>query len=206
MEELSKNAHWENVYNTKKFEEVSWYIDTPTYFVKLISDLSIPKDANIIDIGCGESKLLENLHQKGYHHLSGLDISQKSIEKNKITFSHLTPNINWIVADISTFEPSEKYYLWHDRAVFHFLTEDNEINHYKEIVSNNITHHGYFILSTFSKNGPLKCSGLEIKQYNHEDIEKTFGENFDILHQEYIEHQTPFDTIQNFQVSVLKRK
>ena len=114
--------------------------------------------------------------------------------------------INWIVADISTFEPSGKYYLWHDRAVFHFLTDDNHINHYKEIVSNNIPHHGYFILSTFSKNGPLKCSGLEIKQYNHEDIENIFGENFDILHQEYIEHQTPFDTIQNFQVSVLKRK
>ena len=82
MKETSKRAHWENVYDTKKFEEVSWYIDNPSYFINLINDLSIPKDAKIIDIGCGESRLLENLHQKEYHQLSGLDISQKSIEKN----------------------------------------------------------------------------------------------------------------------------
>lgn len=203
---MSKTAHWENVYTNKNFEEVSWYQENPKFFIELIQSLNIAKSASIIDIGCGESRLLANLHQLGFHQLTGLEISSKAIEKNKINFQHLQPAIKWIIADVCQFKATETYDLWHDRAVFHFLTDKNDIQTYVDLVSNSLVSGALFILSTFSKNGPLKCSGLEITQYNHEDVEALFAANFEIIEQSYHDHATPFNTIQNFQTSILKRK
>ncbi|MEI6311360.1 MAG: class I SAM-dependent methyltransferase [Bacteroidota bacterium] len=206
MNVVDKLKHWEQVYNTKSFEEVSWYQDTPSYFLKLIANLNIPKEAPIIDVGCGESKLLYHLYLEGYHHLSGLDISSVAIEKNIKNYSHLQPSIEWICNDICTFLPRKKYFLWYDRAVFHFLRETPEIETYIQLTTNYIEKGGYLILSTFSKNGPLKCSGLDISSYNHEDIALLFESNFEVIYQSYHDHETPFNTLQNFQTSILKRK
>lgn len=206
MSELDKASHWEKVYASKKFEEVSWYQENPSFFLALIQSLNLDKKAAIIDVGCGESKLIQNLHQLGYFNLSGLDISTTVISKNQDNFAHLLPEVQWIATNITLFNPGQKYRLWHDRAVFHFLTESIEIKNYVQLCANSIESGGYLILSTFSKNGPLKCSGLEIVQYNHEDIQELFAANFDIISQSYHDHETPFATIQNFQTSVLKRK
>lgn len=206
MEEINQKAHWENVYKQKKFEEVSWYLENPTFFVDLIQSLNLPMDAAIIDVGCGESRLLESLHQLGYHQLTGVDISELSIAKNRQQFAHLTPAIKWIACDITNFSSEQSFRLWHDRAVFHFLTKPEEIEKYIQLVRKYIVSGGYFVLSSFSKNGPLKCSGLEIKQYNHEDIAEVFATDFEVLTQTYMNHTTPFNSVQNFQVSVLKKK
>lgn len=206
MNHIDKVNHWEKVYANKSFEEVSWYQDKPSYFIDLINKLNLPKDAAIIDVGCGESKLLENLHKNGYHHLTGVDISSLAIEKNKKNFSHLQPAIEWIASDICLFSPKENFMLWHDRAVFHFLRDPSEIEIYIQLTTKHIEKGGYLMLSTFSKNGPLKCSGLDISSYNHEDIALLFEPNFEITYQSYHDHETPFNTLQNFQTSILKRK
>lgn len=198
MSDFNRKNHWENIYQTKELNEVSWYQPTPTTSLNFIHKMNISKDSKIIDIGGGDSFLVDNLLEQGYKNITVLDISEAAIQKAKIRLGKNASKINWIVSDITQFEPTEKYDFWHDRAVFHFLTNENDINKYLELVRNNLNGNGKLLIGTFSETGPTKCSGIEIKQYSSELLKDTFK---DILLPEFCEninHPTPFDTVQNF--------
>jgi 2-polyprenyl-3-methyl-5-hydroxy-6-metoxy-1,4-benzoquinol methylase len=197
MTTTDRKSHWENIYSTKNLNEVSWYQPTPETSLDFIKKLNLNLDANIIDIGGGDSFLVDNLIQLGYINITVLDISEKAIERAKERLGNNAQNVKWIVLDINDFEPTETYDLWHDRAAFHFLTGLKEINHYTKIVTQHLNLNGYVILGTFSKKGPLKCSGISITQYNVEDLITTFRD-LRLIESKAIEHATPFDTTQNF--------
>ena len=196
--------HWENVYNTKKENEVSWYQNTPQKSIDLIKSINLDLESNIIDVGAGDSRLVDNLISLGFKNITVLDISSKSIEKAKIRLGEKSELINWVVSDINDFQSDATYDLWHDRAAFHFLKSTKKIKSYIKLVNKLINKKGNLIVATFSKKGPLKCSGLEISQYDSKEISELF-ENFKLNHSEIYIHKTPFNTNQEFIYNILSK-
>ena len=203
---LDKKGHWENVFATKKETEVSWYQQKPETSIQFFVENNISKDAKIIDIGGGDSYLIDNLLELGYTNLFLLDISANAIERIKNRLGVKSEKVTFIVSDILDFQPKTTFDVWHDRASFHFLTTEKEIEMYKNLVSNSISENGFMFLGTFSENGPLKCSGLEITQYSEAKFERIFGTNFSKMNCFAENHQTPFDTTQNFIFCTFKKK
>ena len=195
---MKKRDHWENVFSTKTETEVSWYQQYPQASVDFIKNLQVPFDAKIIDVGGGDSYLIDALLALGYTNLYLLDISSKAIERIKNRLKERASKVTFIVSDILDFVPSTSFYVWHDRASFHFLTEHQDIEKYQSIVSKALVTHGKLIIGTFSDDGPKKCSGLNITQYNEATITQLFESNFVKTACVLEDHQTPFDTIQNF--------
>ena len=202
----NKKSHWENVFATKQPNEVSWTQEYPKTAMDYLENLKLSKTANIIDIGGGDSNLVDALLDKGYQNIWVLDISEFALERAKKRLGDKAHLVHWIVSDITEFKPEVKFDFWHDRAVFHFLTEEESINKYVAIIGNAINQNGNFLLGTFSENGPLKCSGLEIKQYSENAMKQTFNENFEAIKCFTENHTTPFDTTQNFQFCGFKKK
>ena len=201
---MSYKEHWEKVYETKSPHEVSWTQEIPETSLRLIKETNIAKDAAIIDIGGGDSKLVDFLLEEGFTNLTVLDISANALERAKKRLGEKASFVQWIVSDINEFNPTRQYAIWHDRAVFHFVTDEDNIKRYVDMVSKFTSEQ--FILGTFSENGPLKCSGLEIKQYNQEKLNHLFGHSFDLNNCFTEDHKTPFDTIQNFIFASFKRR
>ncbi len=195
MNSESKN-HWETVYETKSPNEVSWTQEVPTTSLDFIRGFNLPKTASIIDVGGGDSKLVDFLLEEGYENITVLDISAKALEKAQLRLGEKSKKVTWIVSDICDFDPKTKFDLWHDRAAFHFLTSEEQIKKYATLVKNNVTD--YLTIGTFSKDGPKKCSGLEIKQYDKDSIVTLFEEAFQNINCITENHTTPFETVQNF--------
>lgn len=195
---MDRKEHWENIYNTKTLEEVSWYQRNPTTSLDFIKQFNVPTIAKIIDVGGGDSFLVDKLLELGYTDITVLDISSSALERAKQRLGSKAENVKWIVADASMFKPIEKYDFWHDRAAFHFLTEGKDINNYINTVHQSIKPNGILILGTFSEQGPKKCSGIEIKQYSENSMTSLLSNFFQKIRCITIDHQTPFDTIQNF--------
>ena len=187
-----------NIYQNKNLIDVSWYQPKPTTSLAFFQNLNVPKNAKIIDIGGGYSYLIDNLLEMGYTNLFLLDISSNAVQKIKSRLGAKAENVTFIVSDILDFLPKTTFDVWHDRASFHFLTSENEISTYKNLVSNSINKNGFLFMGTFSENGPLKCSGLEITQYSESKFETIFGVDFEKIKCFTENHQTPFDTVQNF--------
>ena len=196
---------YQQVYQNKNEDEVSWFQKTPDTSIEIINSIKIKKQSKIIDVGSGRSRLFKNLIEQGYNNLTYLDISESAAKKSKIFLGQESKNIEWIVEDVLNFEPKQNFDVWHDRAVFHFLTEQNQIKKYVDLVSRNISNNGYLIIGTFSEQGPLKCSGLKVSRYSESLIKTTFIESFTLLNSFKIDHSTPFNTTQNFLFSVLKK-
>jgi SAM-dependent methyltransferase len=192
---MSTKSHWEKIYSEKSPQEVSWTQEIPETSIEFFNEFKLSKTSPIIDIGGGESKFVDFLLAEGYQNISVLDISENALKRAKDRLGKKSKNIEWIVCDINDFNPKKKYALWHDRAVFHFLTSNVEINRYVENVKQNSEN---FIVGTFSTSGPKKCSGLEISQYDKNLLSKLFEESMTINKVEYINHITPFETTQNF--------
>jgi len=192
---MSTKSHWEKIYSEKSPQEVSWTQDVPETSIEFFNDFKLSKTSPIIDVGGGESKFVDYLLEEGYQDISVLDISENAIKRAKDRLGKKSKNIKWIVCDINDFKPMKKYALWHDRAVFHFLTSDININKYVENVK---LYSENFIVGTFSTSGPKKCSGLDITQYNKSLLSKLFEEFMAIKKIEHINHITPFETTQNF--------
>ena len=191
-------THWEKIYTTKQLNEVSWYQPVPQTSLHLIENIQINKDDAIIDIGGGDSFLVDNLLQQGFTDVTVLDISGAAINRAKVRLGDLANKVSWIESNIIDFNPEKEYALWHDRAAFHFLNQAEDVKKYLQIVSKAMNKDGHMILGTFSDKGPLKCSGIEITQYTDESLTSIFSDDFDKINCEYIDHPTPFDTIQNF--------
>ncbi len=197
MSDFNRKEHWENIYSTKALNEVSWYQPTPETSLSIIEETNTAKDAAIIDIGGGDSFLVDHLLKAGYTNVTVLDVSEQAIERAKTRLGNDANKVKWICIDAAQFNPTEQYDLWHDRAAFHFLNESTEIKHYVNTVNSNLSENGNLVIGTFAKDGPLKCSGIEISQYDAEDLATTFTEL--TLKESYkVAHPTPFDTIQNF--------
>lgn len=198
MENFDRKKHWENVYQTKELKEVSWYQPTPITSLDFIKEFNVPKTAKIIDIGGGDSFLVDSLLDLGYTDVTVLDISSAAIERSKQRLAEKAQNVKWIVADAAAFNPTEKYDFWHDRAAFHFLTDEQDISSYLKIAEQNINSSGVLVIGTFSEDGPKKCSGINIKQYSESSMTERLKALFEKINCIRVEHQTPFDTTQNF--------
>lgn len=199
-----RKEHWETVYNTKQPNEVSWTQEIPTTSLNFIRSFGLPKTASIIDIGGGDSKLADHLLQEGYTDITVLDISEKALERARARLGAASEQVKWIVSDITNFKPTQTYDIWHDRAAFHFLTTPEQIGQYVQTAREAVT--GYVAIGTFSKNGPLKCSGLPITQYSEEQLQDTLSAGFEKMQCITEDHTTPFNTMQNFLFCSFKRK
>ena len=193
---MNKKDHWEKVYGDKAPDAVSWYAPHLETSLNLIDQASANKSAAVIDIGGGDSKLVDYLLEKGYSDITVLDISEKSLERAKNRLGEKSKKVNWIVSDIKSFHPIRKYDLWHDRAAFHFLTTEEEVRSYLSIVRSSVK--GYIIVGTFSTSGPNICSGLSVKQYDDKQLSKMFMDGFRKLKCLKVDHTTPFQTKQSF--------
>lgn len=200
---MSNKEHWEHIYTTKTPQEVSWTQEVPQTSLDLIAKFDLPKFAKIIDIGGGDSLLVDHLLDLGYTNLSVLDISENAINRAKKRLGDKADKVTWIVMDITKFSPKESYDLWHDRAVFHFLTTNIHKEFYLDKLAKYTRH---CVLATFSKKGPLKCSGLEITQYSMADINTIFSPRFEIMELFNEDHTTPFHTTQNFTFARMTKK
>lgn len=207
MNGSSTKQHWEDIYQTKDtLHDVSWYQDIPKTSIDLILSTKTDKDGNIIDVGGGDSKLVDKLLEPGFKNVLVLDISAKALQKAKTRLGERAESVTWIEADILEFDTESRFDIWHDRAAFHFLTKEEDIARYVELAGKFIKPSGYLIVSTFSMNGPKKCSGLDITQYSEDSIKKTFQKDF--IHARSFEeiHTTSFNTKQNFLFNLFKRK
>lgn len=192
----NRKKHWETVYETKNPNQVSWTQETPKTSLELIQSFGLSKRARIIDVGGGDSKLVDHLLDQGFENITVLDISLKALEKAKQRLGERAKKVTWVVSDITAFKPERPFDLWHDRAAFHFLTTPEQIEKYKTIARTWVT--GYLIIGTFSENGPEKCSGLEIQQYSEAQLTAAFENGFEKMRCVIEDHKTPFDTVQNF--------
>ena len=197
MTNSTKN-HWNNIYSTKKLNQVSWYQPIPQVSLDFIESLNFSKDAPILDVGGGDSFLCDNLIELGYSNITVLDISDVAIQRAKRRLGNNANKVSWIVSDILNFEPKEKYAIWHDRAVFHFLRENEKINKYLHSLLEGLVENGRMILGAFAENGPTRCCALDVKRYSFEDFNNLFCDRFTIVKTLNSIHNTPFDTEQSF--------
>lgn len=196
--------HWESIYKEKGPQEVSWTQEVPTPSLKFIERVGLPKDASIIDIGGGDSKLVDHLLERGYEDLSVLDLSEKALSKAKERLGGRAEEVDWIASDVLEFEPQRTYDLWHDRATFHFLTEKEQTDRYLKLVEKAASN--YLLIATFSDRGPEKCSGLPVERYDEEKLERLFGEHFEKMETWRETHVTPGGKEQEFLFYTAVRK
>lgn len=192
-------THWENIYAVKAPTEVSWYREHLDNSLKMILQTKTAKSGTIIDIGGGSSTLVDDLFKKGFSNLSVLDISANAIETSRERLGKRAEKVEWIVADITNVSLPENYYdVWHDRAVFHFLTETEDRKKYVELVMRSLKVGGHIIVASFGLNGPAKCSGLDVVRYSPETMRDEFGKHFKLVKSLNETHHTPFGTTQEF--------
>jgi 2-polyprenyl-3-methyl-5-hydroxy-6-metoxy-1,4-benzoquinol methylase len=177
---------------------MSWAEEYPKISLSFINSFNLPKTADIIDVGGGDSKLADFLLDAGYVNITVLDISENSIERAKKRLGKKAKKITWIVQNILEFDTDRQFDCWHDRAAFHFLTSPDQILKYAELAKQFVKTNGYMVISTFSENGPEKCSGLTIKQYNQDRLSLAFTDGFKKINCISQNHETPFKTIQSF--------
>ena len=200
---MDNKKHWENIYQKKEIDGVSWYQKIPSESLQLIKKYSISNSDKIIDIGCGKSFLADNLLELNYTNISLVDISSNALKEVKQRLQN--KSLNFIETDILNFNSNDKYDIWHDRAVFHFITNRQGIEKYISLCNKYINNNGILIIGTFAEDGPLKCSGLEIKRYSVDQISGLFEESFELVESFKMLHKTPFDTEQSFLFCVLRK-
>jgi 2-polyprenyl-3-methyl-5-hydroxy-6-metoxy-1,4-benzoquinol methylase len=196
---VDSKSHWEKVYRTKQPDEVSWYRPHLDVSLQLIEEASPDRDAQIIDVGGGESTLVDDLLARGYHNLSILDVSLTALVVAKERLGASADTVNWLSGDVTTIAfTRHQYDVWHDRAVFHFLTESKERAAYVRQVAHAVKPGGQVIVATFGPEGPTKCSGLDVVRYDPSALHDEFGPSFQLVKHLTELHQTPAGSIQQF--------
>lgn len=198
MVNTERKLYWEHIYETRALSEVGWYQQVPVTSLQLVSQFHIPLTAKIIDVGGGDSYLVDHLLGLGYRDITVLDISETAIARAKARLGGKASSVKWIVADAADFCPPEKYDFWHDRAAFHFLTTDAEVERYIETAQRFINAGGIMVVGTFAENGPKKCSGLDIRQYSEETMTSLIGRYFEKIKCFPVDHRTPSNVIQHY--------
>lgn len=201
-----RKAHWEEVYSTKRETEVSWFQETPALSLALIREYAPDKDASIIDIGGGASALIRELRRGGYSDLSVLDISAVALARAKANSGSDAAGIEWIVADITEWKPARRWRVWHDRAVFHFLTDSASQDAYVRALNAATSPGAIAIISGFAPDGPEKCSGLPVVRYDAHSLSSRIGAGFELLSEKREAHQAPSGFVQKFYYAVLRKR
>ncbi|MDF1697106.1 MAG: class I SAM-dependent methyltransferase [Saprospiraceae bacterium] len=191
--------HWQNIYQNKSDSEVSWTENYPDIAIDYIKKIQLPKESSIIDIGGGTSRFVDALLEMGYTNITVLDISKAALDRSKERLRETSTEVNWIVSNVVEFKPEMTYDFWYDRAVFHFLTNPSDISSYVDIVGKALNPKGNLLVGTFSENGPLKCSGLEVTRYSKAELEHVFSDTMKVNTSFKHIHTTPFGTTQEFQ-------
>lgn len=202
---MGNKAHWERIYETKAPNTVSWYQAHATKSLQLIDSTGLEKSARIIDIGAGVSTFVDDLLDTGYESVTLLDISAVALQNTRKRLGALEGKVSWIEGDVTNTKlPSKAYDLWHDRAVFHFLTAPSDRHSYVEQLKRTVREGGFAIIATFGPHGPLKCSELDIIRYSPTELEEVLGHGFELVVSEFDEHLTPKGTIQEFTYCLFK--
>lgn len=202
---MDKSEFWDDIYQKKDEEQQSWFQEKPEKSLEMIDELNLSKDSSIIDIGGGESRLVDYLLERQFTDISLLDISKEALDRTKHRLGSQADKLKLILSDATTFHPPQKYDLWHDRATFHFLTDLKDIEEYLTIAHNALSVGGSLIVSTFSTTGPDKCSGLIISKYSQEDLKEVFGKFFQNTKCFETTHTTPWGTPQDFVYCAFKK-
>jgi 2-polyprenyl-3-methyl-5-hydroxy-6-metoxy-1,4-benzoquinol methylase len=196
---MNTQTHWEKIYTEKAPDAVSWYRPHLETSLELIERAASDFSASIIDVGGGESTLIDDLLARGYENITVLDISQTAIDVNRKRLGKAFERVHWLVADVIQVELARSAYdVWHDRAVFHFLTLPGDRAAYVRQVAHAVKPAGHVIVSTFGPEGPTKCSGLDVVRYDAESLHREFGVHFRLLKSSEELHRTPFGTMQQF--------
>jgi SAM-dependent methyltransferase len=196
---MQTSGHWDNVYRSKSHDAMSWYAPHLGESLELIERFCPDKTAAIVDIGGGESTLVDDLLGKGYLDLSVLDISQAALEFTQKRLGEKSDTVRWHVGDITQYDFGKKQFdVWHDRAVFHFLTTNSARQAYVDLVKRSVKTGGYILMATFGPQGPVKCSGLNVVRYDEEKLHDEFGRGFELIGSKVIDHHTPMNTDQQF--------
>jgi SAM-dependent methyltransferase len=207
METSTRRAHWNAIYATKATTEVSWFQEHPTLSLTLVGQVHPNWDAPIINVGGGASTLVDHLLELGYMDVTVLDISRKALDTAKTRLGDKSNSVKWIEADVTELElPPDHYALWHDRAVFHFLTDPVEREQCIRTARKALAPGGHAIIATFAPDGPEKCSGLPTRRYSPEQLLEEFGPSFTLVASEREVHHTPSDAEQRFAYCLLKKQ
>ena len=195
---MTRKEHWNQVYQTKVPDDVSWYQARPAVSLKLIGASGVSKVQGIIDVGGGASVLVDFLLDAGFQRLAVLDLSAAALEQARRRLNARAGDVEWFEADITTFKPPRRFGLWHDRAVFHFLTETSDRQNYVRTLRHTLVPDGHVIIATFAIDGPFQCSGLRVMRYDAASIRVELGAGFDLVEQSDETHVTPWNTEQRF--------
>ncbi len=196
---MDMQTHWERIYTQKAPDQVSWYRPHLETSLALVEQAAPERSASIIDVGGGESTLVDDLLARGYTNVTALDISATAVEANRKRLGNFAEQVHWLVADITRVElEAAAHDVWHDRAVFHFLTAEGDRAAYVRQVARAVRRGGHVIVGAFGPEGPTKCSGLEVIRYDAESLHGEFGRRFRLIASSKELHQTPFGTMQQF--------
>jgi 2-polyprenyl-3-methyl-5-hydroxy-6-metoxy-1,4-benzoquinol methylase len=201
-----RQSHWQNVYLSKGEQQVSWTQFDPQPSLGLIEKFAKDRDASIVDIGGGASRLVDALLTRGFSAITVLDLSEAALQSAKARLGGQGASVQWVAADATSWQPPQPFEIWHDRAAFHFLVEARDRAAYIERLRTGVKAGGHAIIATFAPDGPEKCSGLPVQRYDPESLSKTIGSAFEPVEHQSHRHVTPWGAEQSFQFSVLRRR
>ena len=202
----SDNHHWNGVYRSKPVDEVSWFEPTPAASLNALNRTGASPGSSLIDVGCGASALVDRLIDLGWRDLTVLDIAADALEISKSRLGDRANDINWLVANISAWMPNRQYDVWHDRAVFHFLTTPAARLAYRQALEAALAVGGHAIIATFAPDGPEQCSGLPVCRYSAESLRVELGNAFELIHDWKDTHHTPGGRDQSFTWTIFRKR
>ena len=198
MSAADTQRHWEQVYATRPSDEVSWYQPRPERSLQLIRDAGVTVETPIIDVGGGASTLVDHLLDEGYRDITVLDIAASAFGHSRARLGPRVDDVEWIIGDVTRFKAQRSYGLWHDRAVLHFLTAADDRDRYVQVLEQALAPRAHLVLSTFGPQGPLKCSGLDVRRYDVEMVTELLGDLFELRSDTLETHSTPSGSTQQF--------
>lgn len=206
MKKEALKEHWEHVYKKQEnHQKASWYQEKPGLVFQWLKALPDHSEFSVIDIGAGDSYFVDQALSEGFYDISVLDLSAHALEKAKQRLGSKAAAIKWICTNVTHFSPARTYDIWHDRAAFHFLHSEDALAGYKKALNSALKPGGYVVLATFSVNGPDRCSGLPVRQYDVKTLQNYLGTEFELLKHTHYDHRTPSGSLQNFIYTLFRR-
>lgn len=203
---MGKKDHWDTIYSQKAEADLSWHQDDPSVSLELMLKAGLTPDTSVIDIGAGTSRVVDRLLTLGLRDIAVLDLSEAAIATSRGRLGDSSAKVSWIVADVTNWETSRVFNIWHDRAVFHFLLDPVDRASYVERLSTSLDLGGHAIVATFALDGPEKCSGLDVTRYSPDSLSETLGDNFGLVTHRFHVHRTPSGRPQSFQYSLFQKQ
>lgn len=202
---MERNQHWNRIYSTKSDEQVSWFEPLPSISLRLMNAAGLDEHTCVVDIGGGDSRLVDYLAAQGLDCLAVLDVSGAALDRARTRLGAIASSIEWIEADVSSDWTLKPMDIWHDRAVFHFLTDRHDRERYRQHLLDTLKPDGSVIVATFAPDGPETCSGLPVVRYSPETLAVEFGPHLALVESVSHTHETPWGTTQSFQYSRFRR-